>query len=97
VEAQAGLSKDQQSVLYKGKLLSADEDLSSAGISEGDLINVVPSKRPKSERTVSSDGGAAASNPMGGFGDMGGLGGLGGMDMTPEQYEEVSAWVPYIP
>ncbi len=46
----AGLSEDQQSVLFKGKLLNPDDDLEGAGVVAGDVINVVPSKRQRAEK-----------------------------------------------
>jgi Ubiquitin family len=93
---QAGIAKDQQSVLFKSKLLSADDDLAAAGVSEGDTINVVPTKRPKSERAAAAAGSSSTVNKPG-FPSMGGLGGLGGMggmpglpaDMSPEEYQKV--------
>ncbi len=50
----AGLSEDQQSVLFKGKLLNPDDDLEGAGVVPGDVINVVPSKRQRTEKGEAS-------------------------------------------
>lgn len=104
MEKVAGLHKGQQSVLYKGKLLSSDDDLAAAGVTDGDTINVVPSKRPKSERSApasSGSGGGAVESGSGGFpgleglgGGLGGMGGLPGMppgmaDMSQEEYQKM--------
>jgi Ubiquitin family len=94
---QAGIAKDQQSVLFKSKLLSSDDDLAAAGVSEGDTINVVPTKRPKSERAAAarSSGSSTVDKPafpsMGGLGGLGGMGGMPGLpaDMSPEEYQKV--------
>lgn len=74
VAEKAGLSAEQQSVLFKGKLLSSDASLSSVGVSDGDTINVVPTKRPKSERS-SSSGGASSSAAVEADGTVGAAGG----------------------
>ncbi len=50
----AGLSEDQQSVLFKGRLLNPDDDLEGAGVVAGDVINVVPSKRQRTEKVEAS-------------------------------------------
>jgi uncharacterized ubiquitin-like protein YukD len=93
---QAGIAKDQQSVLFKSKLLSADDDLAAAGVNEGDTINVVPTKRPKSERAAAAAGSSStvdkpAFPSMGGLGGLGGMGGMPGLpaDMSPEEYQKV--------
>ncbi|CAM9826671.1 unnamed protein product [Chrysoparadoxa australica] len=105
MEDQAGLAKDQQSVLFKGKLLSADDDLAEAGISEGDTVNIVPSKKPRAagagesgpmpsslrcKAAVTAEEGASDPFGLGGLGGPGGMPGMEGMpDMTPENYQKM--------
>lgn len=57
VESLAGLEPDSQHVLFRGKILSGDNDLSDAGVSSGDVLNVVKRKisTSPSESTVQSN------------------------------------------
>ncbi|KAG5185259.1 hypothetical protein JKP88DRAFT_219218 [Tribonema minus] len=102
VQEKAGLSAEQQSVLFKGKLLAAGDDLSTVGVSDGDTINVVPSKKPKAERTaaagVDADGTVDAPGGEGsGFPGIAGFPGMGSMpgmpagmpDLSPEEYQKM--------
>ncbi len=89
----AGLPEDQQSVLFKGRLLNPDDDLEGAGVIAGDVINVVPSKRQRTEKSEASAsawgrinatrahsaGEELEGNKGGSGGSFGDLGGLGGM------------------
>jgi len=52
IEEKAGLSSVQQAVLYKGKILEAEDALSEVGIADGDTLNIVPNRRPKSARPL---------------------------------------------
>eukprot|EP00903_Cladosiphon_okamuranus_P017110 g15764.t1 len=93
VEEQAGLAKEQQSVLFKGNLLKSELDLEEAGIADGDTVNIVPSKKPKAAASAADKafavgaGGdteeveAGAGGAVGGASDPfgGALGGLGGL------------------
>ncbi len=83
----AGLSEDQQSVLFKGKLLNPDDDLESAGVVAGDVINVVPSKRQRTEKgeasacawgRINATHDQSAQGELEGNGKSSGLGGAGG-------------------
>ncbi|CAM9943082.1 unnamed protein product [Ectocarpus sp. 4 AP-2014] len=101
VEEQAGLAKEQQSVLFKGSLLKPELELEEAGVSDGDTVNIVPSKKPKTSVAAVEagvGGGASGSDPFGGA--LGGLGGLGGAmgggmpggmppGVTPEMYQKM--------
>ena len=51
VEEAAGLEPGQQSVLFRGKVLSADDDLSEIGVSDGDVLNVVKGRKQRSVAT----------------------------------------------
>ncbi|CAB1105595.1 unnamed protein product [Ectocarpus sp. CCAP 1310/34] len=94
VEEQAGLAKEQQSVLFKGNLLKPELELEEAGVSDGDTVNIVPSKKPKTSVAAAEkafavgaggDGEEVEAGVGGGAGGsdpfggaLGGLGGLGG-------------------
>jgi Ubiquitin family len=54
VEEIAGLESGQQSVLFRGKLLSATDSFEDLGIQNGDVLNVVKgSRKARTARTVS--------------------------------------------
>ena len=91
VEEVAGLDASQQSVLFRGKLLSPGKKLEDLGVSSGDTVNVVKGRRQRSapkvseslpmdddiDNDVSSSSGGNMMNAMGG--GMGGLGDMLGM------------------
>jgi hypothetical protein len=88
VEEAAGLEPGQQSVLFRGKVLSADDDLSNIGVGEGDVLNVVKGRKQRSVLTPDEvdeslmGTGSMATDPApssGGGGGMMGMGGMGGM------------------
>eukprot|EP00638_Chattonella_subsalsa_P003851 CAMPEP_0117757456 /NCGR_PEP_ID=MMETSP0947-20121206/14750_1 /TAXON_ID=44440 /ORGANISM="Chattonella subsalsa, Strain CCMP2191" /LENGTH=238 /DNA_ID=CAMNT_0005577369 /DNA_START=84 /DNA_END=800 /DNA_ORIENTATION=- len=90
IEEQAGLSSTQQAVLYKGKILEAEDNLVDVGVSDGETLNIVPNRRPKAARPAGADSlptspGTAEESPGmgGGMGDLFGSGasgsGAGGM------------------
>ena len=95
IEEQAGLSAAQQAVLYDGKMLSADAKLADVGLSDGDVVNVVPMK-PKKAAEASADAAGGALGPAasavskdpsdlfgGGVGgDAGGAAAGGGADLS---------------
>ncbi len=43
-----------QSVLFKGSLLKPELELEEAGITDGDTVNIVPSKKPKAAASAVS-------------------------------------------
>ena len=51
VEEAAGLEPGQQSVLFRGKVLSADNNLSEIGVTSGDVLNVVKGRKQRSVAT----------------------------------------------
>ena len=94
IEEQAGLSAAQQAVLFDGKMLSADAKLADVGLSDGDVVNVVPMK-PKKAAEASADAAGGALGPAasavskdpsdlfgGGVGGDAGAGGAGGADLS---------------
>uniref|UniRef100_A0A7S2Y1L4 Ubiquitin-like domain-containing protein n=1 Tax=Fibrocapsa japonica TaxID=94617 RepID=A0A7S2Y1L4_9STRA len=102
LEKQAALDPSQDFVvLFKGKVLSPEDDLEAEGVKSGDIINMVPSRKPRpaaSPSSVGAAGGAPAASPAGaGMGNMfggmggGGMGGLGnmGMPQTQEEWDEM--------
>ncbi|GAB5035169.1 Hypothetical protein NocV09_02400450 [Nannochloropsis oceanica] len=44
MEGKSGLKPTQQAILFKGKQLSSTEELLAAGVTEGDTLNIVPTK-----------------------------------------------------
>jgi uncharacterized ubiquitin-like protein YukD len=58
VEAAANLEADQQSVLFRGKVLSGTDVLSNVGVNKGDVLMVVKGKRqrPKPELDMDTPG-----------------------------------------
>eukprot|EP00638_Chattonella_subsalsa_P004219 CAMPEP_0117748030 /NCGR_PEP_ID=MMETSP0947-20121206/8841_1 /TAXON_ID=44440 /ORGANISM="Chattonella subsalsa, Strain CCMP2191" /LENGTH=249 /DNA_ID=CAMNT_0005565551 /DNA_START=30 /DNA_END=776 /DNA_ORIENTATION=+ len=50
IQKQTGLSLMLQSVLYKGSFLESEDNLIDIGVSDGDILNVVPNRRPKTSR-----------------------------------------------
>jgi hypothetical protein len=90
VEDACGLDAEQQSILFRGKLLSRESSLEDVGVSPGDTVNVVKGRRQRTAPTpaanldvddsFTSDSGGAMGIPSmgGGMGDMLG-GGMGGM------------------
>ena len=95
VEEAAGLEPGQQSVLFRGKVLSADDDLSNIGVGEGDVLNVVKGRKQRSVLTPDEvdeslmGTGSMAADPApssgGGGGGMMGMGGMGGMGGMPSE------------
>ena len=96
----AGLEAKQQSVLFRGKLLSLADKLKDAGVSPGDTLNVVKGRRQR-QRASSGDrererqgegplskgsrsGSESGSGSGAGGMGMGGLGGLGGLESSAE-------------
>ena len=81
VEEAAGLEPGQQSVLFRGKVLSADDDLSEIGVSDGDVLNVVKGRKQRSVATPEEidDGLLDGSDSVPSAEGMGGMGGMGGM------------------
>lgn len=49
VESLSGLSSNEQSVLFKGKILSSHDKLSDLGVGNGDVLNVLKGKRRKNK------------------------------------------------
>jgi len=47
VEDQAGLEPGQYAVLFRGKVLSPRDKLETAGVSSGDTLNIIKSKKPR--------------------------------------------------
>jgi len=105
VEEAAGLEAGQQSVLFRGKVLTPADNLEELGITEGDVLNVVKGRKQRkvvrSPEEVASDNALSrpsASMPgsvsMGGGGGAGagGAGALGNMMGMPsaEQIAEMS-------
>jgi len=85
LEEQSGIVPSKQGkILHNGKRISTDADsLSEAGVSEGDQLSCVPSKKSSSKKKSSSTTTAAAdaagaSDPMADM--MKGLTGAGGLD-----------------
>ena len=107
VEEAAGLEPGQQSVLFRGKVLSADDDLSEIGVASGDVLNVVKGRKQRTVATPEeledglldgSDSMPSASAFSGAGGSMGGM--MGGMPSAedlkklgedPEQMKEAMA------
>jgi hypothetical protein len=89
VEDCSGLDAEQQSILFRGKLLDRESKLEDLGVAPGDTLNVVKGRRqrkmPSAEEVASPmdfDMDAQVSSDAGmgdGMGSMGGLGGLGDM------------------
>lgn len=82
VEALTGIAADQQSVLFRGKVLSATDRLEELGISAGEVLNVVkgrrarvaPAAKPASSSSINSS--SSSANPLGDDLDMSSLEGL---------------------
>ena len=93
VEDCSGLDAEQQSILFRGKLLDRESKLKDLGVASGDTLNVVKGRRqrkaPSAEEVASPmdfdmDAQVGSAAGMGGgMGDMGSamgsLGGLGDM------------------
>ena len=81
VEEAAGLEPGQQSILFRGKVLSSAEDLSELGVTEGDVLNVVKGRKQRSIATPEEieDGLLDASDAMSSAPAAAGGGGMGGM------------------
>lgn len=82
VQEKCGLDASEQSVLFRGKVLSATDKLEDIGVAPGDILNVVKGKRqrtkpisdadisdmPSEDEEVRIQTDAAATNPFGGAG-----------------------------
>lgn len=55
VETLAGLEAGQQSVLFRGKVLSSSDKLEDAGVSSGDVLNVLKGRKPVGKPTSDED------------------------------------------
>lgn len=90
VEEVAGLDASQQSVLFRGKLLTPGKKLEDLGVSSGDTVNIVKGRRQRSAPKVSESlpidnndfnddisSSGSGNNMMNAMG--GGMGGLGDM------------------
>jgi hypothetical protein len=87
VEDLAGLEPGQQSVLFRGKVLSTEERLDESGINDGDILNVVKGRKSRPAKLdsgfgdagddLSLFGGDDIPSGASGMGDM--MGGMGGM------------------
>lgn len=98
VEAMAGLEAGQNSVLFRGKVLSPSDKLEEVGISSGDVLMVVKGKKQRAAMPVQDNNGSgiqgrvprqAAGGGMGGMGGMGFPGGMPSMDsMSPEDVQQ---------
>ena len=72
MEGKSGLKPTQQAILFKGKQLSSTEELLAAGVTEGDTLNIVPTKgdaprapppsRPRPPLPTDSDLSASAAS-----------------------------------
>lgn len=87
---ESGVAPSKQGrVLFNGKRLSSEDNLTDAGVKDGDQLNIVPKSKSKSgssstKKKAATPAAAAAATPAapsGGIEDMlKGLGGSGGMD-----------------
>lgn len=50
VESLAGLGADQQSVLFRGKVLNSDDKLEELGVESGDVLNVLKGRKPRAPK-----------------------------------------------
>jgi hypothetical protein len=55
VEAVAGLEASEQSVLFRGKVLSPGDILADVGVSAGDTLNIVKGRRARPNRASTGD------------------------------------------
>lgn len=90
VEKLAGLTPGQQSVLFRGKLLGSNENLSEAGVSNGDVLNVLKGRQTKLPHKPSAFKAPSASQPSSSSGSkMGGFPSFPGAGVpSPEQMKE---------
>lgn len=73
VETVSGLVAGEQSVLFRGKLLSPSDRLEDLGIANGDVLNVLKGRKvkaPRAQLPKSLDSFSADSLPKGGMPDM---------------------------
>jgi len=83
VEEEAGLEKAKQGVMFQGKKLEADAMLADAGVSEGDTLNIIPTKKKVEDDDDEADlfgsdeaGGDLMDSAMNAMGGMPGAGDL---------------------
>lgn len=80
---ESGVAPSKQGrVLFNGKRLSSDDNLTDAGVKDGDQLNIVPKSKSKSSTSKKSAALAApeaSAAPAGGMDDI--LKGLGGANM----------------
>ena len=60
MESLSGLEASEQSVLFRGKVLSASDDLSAIGVSEGDTLNIIKGRRTRVNKPSEEEEGDAS-------------------------------------
>jgi uncharacterized ubiquitin-like protein YukD len=80
VESAANLEANQQSVLFRGKVLTGSDSLSDVGVSKGDVLMVVKGKRQRPKPEMDMDNVPTGDDPFG--------------QMTEEQYKKFASENP---
>lgn len=63
VESVSGLTANEQSVLFRGKVLNAGDKLEDLGIASGDVLNVLKGRKAKAPKAKSADLAAFDAKP----------------------------------
>ena len=90
MEEKCGLEASEQSVLFRGKVLSLADKLEDIGVAPGDTLNVVKGKRQRTSKSLAdsdvtdmpedeNESELSAESISGGLGGGGGMSSAGGM------------------